>query len=73
LRDFGVRKRAKFREKTRECVANFGWVRRTAHEKLGQRAPRALRNTPDVSESCCRVSAAFVTEIARLRRGDVSN
>ena len=36
LRDFGVRKRAKFREKTRECVANFVRFRRTAGLKTRQ-------------------------------------
>ena len=36
LRGFGVRKRVKFREKTRECVANFVRFRRTAGLKTRQ-------------------------------------
>ena len=59
------------RKRAKASLANFVWIRRTAHAKFGQRAPRALRNTPDVSESCCRSSAAFVTKIARRRRSKV--
>ena len=68
LRDFDVRKRATFREKMRERVAIFLRFRRTARAKLGRRALRALRNTHGVSAARGRVSAAFGTEIARLRR-----
>ena len=51
LRDFGVRKRAKIHEKTRERVVNFVWLRHIAHAKIGRRAARVLRNTHGVIEA----------------------
>ena len=47
-RGFGVRKRAKFREKTRERVASF-W--HTPNANFGRRAARALRNAYDENEA----------------------
>ena len=39
--------------------------------KLGRRAPRALRNTHDVSAARALIDAAFRIEIARLRRTEL--
>ena len=59
LRGFGVRKRAKFREKTRERVANF-WLTATAN--FGRRAARALRNAHDANEARLSQRCIWMTE-----------
>ena len=51
LREYGVRNQAKFREKTRECVANFVRILCAPHAKLGRRALRKLRNNNDVGKA----------------------
>ena len=69
LRDCGVRKRAKFREKTRECVANFARFRCTAHAKT-RRARAACAAQHARREKSLRLShqCIFFDEISGLRR-----
>ena len=71
LRDFSVRNRAIFREKTRERAANFVRFRCSARAKLGLWVWSALRNTHGVGAALRRVSAALGDEIARRRRSIV--
>ena len=49
--DEDVRNRAKFREKTRGCVANLVQILCAPHAKLGRRALRGLRNNHDVAKA----------------------